>query len=343
KHHQPPVYYENWTGNITDVPIYEYTTTLKPSKKVQRALSKSNDLGESRCDSSSCGGTAHDACTTMIGGYTKGRACTCHMLWKGKEIANSPVECTDDCDCDPEECGNRLVQKGRQHPVCVFYDHRKQWTLRTLATLDKGEFVGELTGEVLTSWEETMRPKSHYTMAMPEGRWLERNDGKGGVKKELHRALSIDASAMGNEMRFVSHSCVPNCDLTPVYVERSGKWYARMTFVTNRRIRYGEELTVDYFPRLHAKDTKQNVNEYFDTCWCDAGGACKFRGPLTEEKRKERKQTTKPRYYEALRKEATKRGDSWSEGESEEDEGQREEERSGGEKKRKEEEEMYEG
>lgn len=48
----------------------------------------------------------------------------------------------------------------------------------------------------------------------------------------------IDGSVGGNESRFLNHSCESNCD----YVIKGGKIF----FYSNRDIKKGEELTIDY-------------------------------------------------------------------------------------------------
>ena len=65
-------------------------------------------------------------------------------------------------------------------------------------------------------------------------------------------SMHIDAGPMGNYTRFINHSCKPNCeavDLAP----------NKVTIVTDRFIKQGEELLLDY------------GEQYFEdlTCLCE--------------------------------------------------------------------------
>lgn len=56
---------------------------------------------------------------------------------------------------------------------------------------------------------------------------------------EVKKNVNIDGSSRKNIARYVNHSCKPNCDYS---IRKSG----RVFYYALRRIRAGEELTVDY-------------------------------------------------------------------------------------------------
>jgi len=72
----------------------------------------------------------------------------------------------------------------------------------------------------------------------------------------LDKDLTIDAGVKGNSIRFMNHSCDPNCE-TYVEVDR--------VFVHARRpIRPGEELTYDY--NLQPGDPSDSPDAYACKC-----------------------------------------------------------------------------
>jgi SET domain-containing protein len=81
--------------------------------------------------------------------------------------------------------------------------------------------IGEFEGEVITIREARRRAKGRKVVAIIE---LE--------------GRAIDATDTGRGFRFINHSCAPNT-FTRLTAERA-------EFYALRRIRKGEELTVDY-------------------------------------------------------------------------------------------------
>jgi hypothetical protein len=108
--------------------------------------------------------------------------------------------------------------------------------LFTDAPIQRGTFIIEYTGEVIST-EEADRRLGRYLFAISS------------------RSV-IDSSSRENLARYINHSCKPNTESDVIS--------RRVLFFAKRRIRAGEELTVDY------------GKEYFDTfiapygCLCDA-------------------------------------------------------------------------
>lgn len=63
----------------------------------------------------------------------------------------------------------------------------------------------------------------------------------------------IDGEVLGNQSRYINHSCEPNCDV----IRKAGKIF----FYSNRLINPGEELTVDY---------AYDKNDKLEPCHCDS-------------------------------------------------------------------------
>ncbi|GMS82252.1 hypothetical protein PENTCL1PPCAC_4427, partial [Pristionchus entomophagus] len=190
KVNQPFIWYEDWT-NLTDgdVPHFKYTNSLVPSNKVKSALSKNDDYGAIKCKSSVCEKEPGTSCSSFLNNKDKNRECKCKITKAKGAIDKSPVECTNECDCDPVECGNRVIQKGRQMELLIFKDWLKGWTCRALTIINKGDYIGEYTGEVLTTHESYQRDQQSYYMEMPNVREIEDPDEKG---KKRHQKLVID-------------------------------------------------------------------------------------------------------------------------------------------------------
>jgi len=87
--------------------------------------------------------------------------------------------------------------------------------------------IGEFEGEVITIREARRRARGRRIVAIVE------LDG-----------CAIDATATGRGFRFINHSCAPNT-FTRLTASRA-------EFYALRRIRRGEELTVDYGHSHHA-------------------------------------------------------------------------------------------
>lgn len=66
----------------------------------------------------------------------------------------------------------------------------------------------------------------------------------------LSDGVVIDGSSDGNELRYLNHSCEPNCEALEFEDERSE---LQIEICTTRRIQPGKELLLDY--RLDANDT----------------------------------------------------------------------------------------
>jgi SET domain-containing protein len=72
---------------------------------------------------------------------------------------------------------------------------------------------------------------------------------------EIDRRWTIDGRARSNLARYVNHACTPNAEAKLVR--------GRMLFVARRRIRPGEEITIDY--------GEEHMQLYFrDGCRCAA-------------------------------------------------------------------------
>ncbi|GMT35008.1 hypothetical protein PFISCL1PPCAC_26305, partial [Pristionchus fissidentatus] len=312
---QPPILFEDWTGEMDVLPHFEYTNVLVPSAKVRNALEHSDEYAMIRCKTKSgCCKDGESTCESALTGRTdkQSKHCGCFLIQKGVPgVDKSPFECTSTCACDSATCGNQVVQRGRQIPLLIFKDVNKGWTTRALTTIKKGQFVSEYVGEVLTAYEAALRECHMYMMDMSTPK--EKEDAYLLQKGELktHGRLAIDGSAKGNETRFLSHSCEPNLKLVPTYVERAGGWYSRMAIVAKKNISIGEELTFDYFPYLKHQDAATNVNDIFENCMCGSS-RCKFSKHVSREIKMKRRKAVDGTTRRERREAVLQEGDSFA-------------------------------
>ncbi|KAM7355050.1 histone-lysine N-methyltransferase ash1 isoform 1-T2 [Cochliomyia hominivorax] len=154
------------------------------------------------------------------------------------------VGCGDNClnrmvytECSPsncptrEKCRNQKIQKHDIAPgVERFMTENKGWGVRTKLPIEKGTYILEYVGEVVTEREFKDRMATIYL-----------NDTH-HYCLHLDGGLVIDGQRMGSDCRFVNHSCEPNCEMQ--------KWsvngLSRMALFAKRHIAEGEELTYDY-------------------------------------------------------------------------------------------------
>ncbi|KAL5792685.1 hypothetical protein ACOSP7_001279 [Xanthoceras sorbifolium] len=161
---------------------------------------------------------------------------------KGHLERNIIKECWSKCGCY-KQCGNRVVQRGINSKLQVFFTpEEKGWGLRTLEKLQKGAFVCEFVGEIVTTKELYDRnTKKHNCPVLLDAYWVPK-----GVSKE-EEALCLDATCYGNVARFLNHRCFDaNLIEIPVEIEGPELHYYHLAFFTTREVDALEELTWDY-------------------------------------------------------------------------------------------------
>lgn len=129
--------------------------------------------------------------------------------------------------CARGEAGYRHNDVDSCYPVQLFHDSGKGWGLRARRAAERGEFVALYLGEVVSArearrrWAEYDCRHANYLLVAreymcalaPPGRMVTRT----APDAELHReskhawvATYVDATRIGNEARFINHSCEPN-------------------------------------------------------------------------------------------------------------------------------------
>ncbi|OCT66773.1 hypothetical protein XELAEV_18043024mg [Xenopus laevis] len=185
-----------------------------------------------------------------LSGY---EATTCNCKYP---YTQSEKGCVEDClnrmifaECSPntcpceDQCNNQRIQR-HEWVQCLerFRAEGKGWGIRTKEPLKASQFIIEYLGEVVSETEFRNRTieqyhnhSDHYCLSLDSG-------------------MVIDSYRMGNEARFINHSCDPNCEMQ--------KWSVngvyRIGLYALKDMPAGTELTYDY--NFHSFNTeKQQV------------------------------------------------------------------------------------
>lgn len=156
------------------------------------------------------------------------------------------IECSPDkCKLGPS-CSNNEIQKKRKPPIEVFETRKKGLGIRAKRFIEKNVFIIEYVGEVVSknTFENRLRLDYNYYSHY--------------YGMNFHKGFVIDSYKMGNESRFVNHSCSPNCEIQIWIVDG----IPRICLFSKIDIEHGEELTFDY------KFSRYNSQEIGQQCFC---------------------------------------------------------------------------
>lgn len=177
-------------------------------------------------------------------------------------------ECNDFCGCD-EDCPNRVVQRGRRYAINIKRTEFKGWgVFNGPKRIPKGSFIGIYAGELLT---------------------VEESDRRGALYNKFGRTYlfdidfhhmgavatySVDAYHAGNFTRFLNHSCDPNCEIHPCYINEANIEKPLLTVFTKLDVEPFEELCFSYLGCIDedtiskAKNAKKNNDAVYAECHC---------------------------------------------------------------------------
>ncbi|XP_070622489.1 LOW QUALITY PROTEIN: histone-lysine N-methyltransferase ASH1L [Erythrolamprus reginae] len=178
--------------------------------------------------------------------------------------------CLDDClnrmifaECSPntcpcgEQCCNQRIQR-HEWVQCLerFRAEEKGWGIRTKESLKAGQFIIEYLGEVVSEQEFRNRMIEQY------------HNHSDHYCLNLDSGMVIDSYRMGNEARFINHSCNPNCEMQ--------KWSVngvyRIGLYALKDMPAGTELTYDYNFHSFNVEKQQLCKCGFEKCRGIIGG-----------------------------------------------------------------------
>ncbi|XP_028565224.2 histone-lysine N-methyltransferase ASH1L isoform X1 [Podarcis muralis] len=199
-----------------------------------------------------------------LSGY-EATTCNCKKAEDGNRNG-----CLDDClnrmifaECSPntcpcgEQCCNQRIQR-HEWVQCLerFRAEEKGWGIRTKEPLKAGQFIIEYLGEVVSEQEFRNRMIEQY------------HNHSDHYCLNLDSGMVIDSYRMGNEARFINHSCNPNCEMQ--------KWSVngvyRIGLYALKDMPAGTELTYDYNFHSFNVEKQQLCKCGFEKCRGIIGG-----------------------------------------------------------------------
>jgi hypothetical protein len=115
------------------------------------------------------------------------------------ESTETIIECGDSCKCGIG-CINRVSQRQKEIPLCLFKTKNRGWGVRAGVNIPKGTFILEYVGELIGQKTANARAETSYLFDL-------------NIDKDDSQFYTIDAFKFGNLSRFVNHSCDPNAKI----------------------------------------------------------------------------------------------------------------------------------
>lgn len=139
-------------------------------------------------------------------------------------------ECnSESCPCG-DQCENLKIQKHVVAPVQKFQTEKKGVGVKAMELIKANTYIIEYVGEVVNEIEYMKRVDTIY------------KDDVHHYGLLLNNHNVIDAHRMGNNSRFINHSCEPNAEIQKWIVNGN----IRMVLFAMRDIQANEEITFDY-------------------------------------------------------------------------------------------------
>lgn len=243
-----PVYLVNDVDDDEGPKNFEYISKVSYSNSVSKLLEPSEG-----CDcKGNCGFSDKCSCFQLNGrdmAYTQNG-----ILVKWRPLI---YECGEHCRC-PQNCRNRVSQKGPKFHLEVFRKDNGRWGVRSWDPIPGGSFICEYVGEVLLDEEiDQQFEENQYVLSanrsqenstdwgnisdiLPE----KKQDGSSAAPLELK--FTINAKEMGNVARFINQSCSPNAFLQCVLSDHQDSRFPHIMLFSIEHIPPLTELTVDY-------------------------------------------------------------------------------------------------
>lgn len=199
---------------------------------------------------------------------------------KGRINVNPGIpvfECNSLCKCGPD-CRNRVVQRGRRIPLCIFRTaNGRGWGVKATRHIPCGEFICEYVGEIITHEEAEERGRTYDAQGRTYLFDLDYNT--------KDNPYTIDAAKFGNVSHFINHSCDPNSAVWAIWIDTLDPNLPRLALFSLREIEKDEEITFDYMcasespvntpeknrPRLETPNkSKEKLKAGRSLCKCDA-------------------------------------------------------------------------
>ncbi|KAI6206836.1 hypothetical protein M3Y94_00959500 [Aphelenchoides besseyi] len=243
---------------------FDYTQRNVPGVSAVNLDDFEYDLEGCKCEGECRPSTSDDslACSCLVYG-TQNYDADGRLLLESNSVM--PIlECHENCSCS-KNCGNRAAQFGLQFKVEPFLStNGKGIGLRALEPIERGRFLIEYSGEIISAVEAKKRSMEYKSTGQQHHYIFTLNEHTGD---DCHQTF-IDATKFGNLARFCNHSCDPN--LQPMIL-RYGRSIPVMALFACRDIQAGDELAYDY-----GKLTANRSDLHGKPCRCDASNCRGF-------------------------------------------------------------------
>uniref|UniRef100_A0A0N4Z783 Histone-lysine N-methyltransferase n=1 Tax=Parastrongyloides trichosuri TaxID=131310 RepID=A0A0N4Z783_PARTI len=166
------------------------------------------------------------------------------------------------CTCDSNPCLTKISQRGRIHKLLIGKTEDKSWSLFAGGEIKKGDFICKCAGSII------LRNDIFENGYIFDINYLCQNKSRNANRNNF----CIDTTEMGNECRFLNHSCDPNCYPQVITSKNKNLEFVEMLFFAKRDISFNEEITIDYFGGRLEFDKKES----FIQCNCISPKCRKF-------------------------------------------------------------------
>lgn len=264
---------ENDNDDETLIDDYDHTTpdifyvpTSIPGKGCDLNIFESSISDHCNCNSTTNQPNCTDPATCPCLQSSQGSNYHDKLLIDNKLLetsgSSSVIECGSRCFCS-SNCSNRLVQFGPNPDLEIINAAAKGYGVVCKSNLQKGQFVCEYAGEIISEQEASQRRKndnSNYIFVLNE---FVSGDDTDNVIRTV-----IDATCIANIGRYINHSCNPNCIVVPVRID---SLVPRLAIFAKRLIPAMQEITYSYNSSVHDPNAVASK-----LCLCGETNCCKF-------------------------------------------------------------------
>ncbi|KAL1408172.1 hypothetical protein Q8F55_004977 [Vanrija albida] len=179
--------------------------------------------------------------------------------------------CGKDCQCG-ELCDNKSLTRRKGKGTKVVWTGSRGFGLVATEDIAEGEFVIDYRGEVIHINTFIERIGTDY------------KGHRNFYALAYDRDEVLDAGKLGNDARFINHSCNPNLEVRKYQTIGDGYEEFEIGTWATRDIKAGEELSYDYNFESFSMTNLSNKDEARTRCHCGAPNCVGFLGRKPGEK-----------------------------------------------------------
>lgn len=178
---------------------------------------------------------------SKVGGCNTHRMANVQRLFSDQlcqENYTSEIQCTDTtCQRSPSDCYNRLFGQKCSLFVKIVDEEGRGLGVMAITDIERDFFLGEYYGHIIDG-KTAHAFRRHFLKDKSKGCYIMELGQSNRTRQRLH----IDARDSDCMMKYVNHSCDPNC----VVVQKQVDGLPRLGYLSHKRIRAGEYLSINY-------------------------------------------------------------------------------------------------